>query len=328
MKRIIFKVLLVFVLGVAVLLWLNRDKEASVYFAPEFKGFNEVDTGKDSFAFIGDSQGTSILEFWRESNKNKTPRLLAEMARLNPAFVINLGDLVFCGTNKTQWKRFDRAHQPLLNKDIPYFPLPGNHEYWCDKEKSFEEYFKRFPFLERQKWYSFIFKSVGFILLDSNFSKLKDKEKKRQQQWYEKTLAEWNGKKEIEYIIVCCHNPPFTNSRVVEADADVRKFIVKPFLASPKSVAFLSGHCHAYEKFMKEGRYFIVSGGGGGPRQKLTVDKKKRKYNDLYDGPAKRFLHFCQVIIEPGGLTVKVMKLKKDMSFETADVLCMPPPNK
>lgn len=326
MKRIILKVILVIVLAVTVLLWFNRDNEASVYFAPEFKGFDRIDTQKPFFVFIGDTQGTSLLEFWRESNKNKTPHLIAEIARLNPAFVINLGDLVFCATNKSQWKRFDQAHQPLLNKDIPYFPLPGNHEYWCKPEKSFERYFQRFPYLERKKWYSFRFNSVGVILLDSNFSKLSPDEISRQQQWYEKKLTELNKDEEIDYIVVCCHNPPFTNSKVVKADGEVKKRFVKPFLTTAKSVVFLSGHCHSYEKFKQEGRYFIVSGGGGGPRQKLTINKKKRPFDDLYNGPAKRFLHFCQVHIEPEGLTVKVIKLKKNLRFELADVFCVPRP--
>jgi 3',5'-cyclic AMP phosphodiesterase CpdA len=306
---------------------ISRTGEDSLYIAPVFAGFDRLDEGNGKFVFIGDTQGTSILEFWRESNKKKTPHLMAKIAQLSPAFVINLGDLVFCGANMKQWRRFDRAHQPLLNENIPYFPLPGNHEYWCNPEKSFERYFQHFPYLDNRKWYSFRFKSIGFILLDSNFSKLTEQEKDRQLGWYHKTLDEMNGSPDIHYVIVCCHNPPYTNSKVVDADEGVREHFVTPFLKKKKAVAFLSGHCHSYEKFIKGDKYFIVSGGGGGPRQKLNVNKKKCDYYpDLYDGPAKRFLHFCQVGIDPDGLTVKVMKLTKELGFEEADAFCIPRP--
>ncbi|NIM16548.1 MAG: hypothetical protein GTO45_31430 [Candidatus Aminicenantes bacterium] len=54
---------------------------------------------------------------------------MRRIASQKPACVINLGDLVFCGTSQKQWKLFDKAHEPILQNKIPYFPVPGNHEY-------------------------------------------------------------------------------------------------------------------------------------------------------------------------------------------------------
>jgi hypothetical protein len=122
-------------------------QDSSTTVIKPFYGFAALDPGNNVIIFIGDTQGTSLLEFWREDNKKKTPLLIKEIADRKPAGVINLGDLVFCGTSKKQWKLFDEAHQPLLTNKIPYFCIPGNHEYWCNPKITFENYFSRFPHL-------------------------------------------------------------------------------------------------------------------------------------------------------------------------------------
>jgi predicted MPP superfamily phosphohydrolase len=284
-----------------------------------FCGFDALDPGNNVIIFIGDTQGTSLLEFWREDNKKKTPLLIKEIARRKPAGVINLGDLVFCGTSQKQWKLFDEAHKPLLANKIPYFCLPGNHEYWCNPEKTFENYFSRFPHLDNRKWYSFRFQKIGFLMLDSNFSKLTPEENRRQVDWYDDELSRLSDDPEISYIIVCCHHPPFTNSKVVKPAEKALSCFLEPFLRLRKPAAFFSSHCHSYEKFKKRGKYFIVSGGGGGPRQELETDKKKQRYHDLFAGPPLRFLNFCQVTIEPQRLCIRIVKLTGRGKLEIAD---------
>jgi hypothetical protein len=114
-------------------------QDSSTTVIKPFYGFAALDPGNNVIIFIGDTQGTSLLESWREDNKKKTPLLIKEIADRKPAGVINLGDLVFCGTSKKQWKLFDEAHQPLLTNKIPYFCIPGNHEYWCNPKITFFE---------------------------------------------------------------------------------------------------------------------------------------------------------------------------------------------
>jgi hypothetical protein len=308
---------------IILLLFSNSCRE-SAYTPPVFCGFDELDESNNRVILIGDTQGTSKLEFWREDNKEKTPLLLNKIALYNPACVINLGDLIFCGTSEKQWKRFDSAHKPLVDNKIPYFPLPGNHEYWCSPKKTFREYFARFPHLEERKWYSFRFRNIGFILLDSNLSKLKKVEKENQLTWYKEELLRFHQDPGIEYIIVCLHNPPYTNSEIVKPDKELNRDYIESVLGYRRIAAFFSGHCHSYEKFKVGEKYFIVSGGGGGPRQKLNIDKKTRRFDDLYDGPALRFLNFCQLTIEPDCLCVEVIKLTDEGQFEIADKFIIP----
>jgi predicted MPP superfamily phosphohydrolase len=294
-------------------------QDSSTTVIKPFYGFEALDPGNNVIIFIGDTQGTSLLEFWREDNKKKTPLLIKEIARRKPAGVINLGDLVFCGTSPNQWKLFDEAHQPLLTNKIPYFCIPGNHEYWCNPKITFENYFSRFPHLDNRKWYSFKFQKIGFLMLDSNFSKLTPEEKSCQLDWYYDELLRLNDDPEISHIIVCSHHPPYTNSEVVEPSEKELCCFLGPFLRLKKTAAFFSGHCHSYEKFEKKGKYFIVTGGGGGPRQELETNKKKQQYHDLFDGPSWRFLNFCQVTIEPDRIYIRIVKLTDEGKFEIAD---------
>jgi predicted MPP superfamily phosphohydrolase len=291
-----------------------------------FAGFTALDPDNRKIIVIGDTQGTSLLEFWREDNKKKTPLLIKEIADRKPALVINLGDLVFCGTSAKQWKLFDDAHKPLRDNKIPYFCIPGNHEYWCNPQKTMANVFSRFPHLDKRKWYSFRFQKIAFLMLDSNFSRLSPAEVHCQVDWYNKELSGLDDDPDIDYIVVCCHHPPFTNSKVVNPDKEVKRYFVGPFLGLKKTAVFFSGHCHSYEKFKVAGKYFIVSGGGGGPGQKLDTDKIKRKYNDEFAGPSLRFLHFCQVTIEPGHLCFRVIKLTGKRTFAIADEFTLQKP--
>jgi 3',5'-cyclic AMP phosphodiesterase CpdA len=291
-----------------------------------FAGFAELDPNNREMIIIGDTQGTSFLEFWREDNKEKTPLLIKEIANRKPALVINLGDLVFCGTSAKQWKRFDDAHKPLRDNRIPYFCIPGNHEYWCNHQKTMANVFSRFPHLDKRKWYSFRFQKIAFVMADSNFSRLSPAEMRSQVDWFNRELFDLDEDPDVDYIVVCCHHPPFTNSKVVKPAKEVERNFVRPFLGLKKAAVFFSGHCHSYERFKVAGKYFIVSGGGGGPRQKLNIDKSKRKYNDEFEGPSLRFFNFCQVTIEPDRLCFRVIKLTEEKTFTIADEFTLPKP--
>ncbi len=317
-------------ISLAVLLFSLISFSRTVYIAPQFKGFHQltqISPDNNTLILVGDTQGRSWLEFWRENNGKKTPLLLAEIARQHPALVINLGDLVFCGSSLRQWKSFDLSHKPILDNNIPYFPIPGNHEYWCNHRKSFHNYFARFRYLNNRKWYSFQFRSIGFILFDSNLRKLTKNEASSQLRWYREELNRFQSSEDIRYIIVCCHNPPYTNSKTVKPSKDDLIEYVAPFQQTRKASLFFSGHCHAYERFREGDKYYIVSGGGGGPRQKLKTPGMKGYIHDEYKngkGGAIRFLHFCRLDIETNRLRVTVNHLNNDSSFSVADTFVFP----
>jgi len=291
---------------------------------PSYAGFADIQATKKHFILIGDTQGTSHWEFWREKNDRERRLIIGEITRREPAFVIHLGDLTTRGSSEKDWQEFDDMHRELCKKKIPYFPILGNHEFYGDNMKALRNYFERFPDLDKRRWYSFTWKNVGLILVDSNFSALTKEQIGGQSQWYLNELEKFEKMTGIEYIIVCCHEPPFTNSRVVSPNEKVKVYFADPFLRFQKAGLFFSGHSHSYERFQTGGKFFIVSGGGGGPRHKVIIDPRKRRYQDLFSAPELRFFHFCEIESRNDTLVFKVLRLESDETFTVVDPLIIP----
>jgi hypothetical protein len=291
---------------------------------PSYAGFADIQATKKSFIVVGDTQGTSHWEFWRERNDRERKIILDEITRREPAFAVHLGDLTTRGSSEKHWQQFDDMHKELRKRKIPYFPILGNHEFYGDDKKALENYFGRFPHLGRGRWYSFTWENVGLVMVDSNFSKLTGEQREQQSRWYLAQLEKLEKTTGIDFVIVCCHEPPFTNSRVVGPNKEVKANFADPFLRFQKTRLFLSGHSHSYERFQTNGKFFIVSGGGGGPRHKLIIDPRKQRYPDLFSGPERRFFHFCEIVNHNDTLVSKVVRLESDESLTGVDPFIIP----
>ena len=292
---------------------------------PYYSGFAQIQATKNRFLIVGDTQGTSHWELWRERNDRERKLIIDEITRREPAFVVHLGDLTTRGSSEKHWHEFDEMHKEFREKKIPYFPTLGNHELYGSDEKALQNYFERFPYLDKRRWYSFTWKNVALILLDSNFRTHTKEQIEEQSQWYLKELEKFEKNKEIDFAIVCCHEPPFTNSRVVGPNEKVRVYFADPFLRFQKTRLFFSGHSHSYERFQMGRKSFMVSGGGGGPRHKVITDPRKQRYQDLFSGPELRFFHFCEIECANDALVFRVLRLESDGSFATIDPLLINP---
>jgi predicted phosphodiesterase len=289
--------------------------------APVYDGFKEISPEKNHFVIVGDTQRTSSWEFWRERNDRERKLIIDEIARRDPAIVVHLGDLITRGSSKKQWQEFDDMNKAFREKRIPYFPILGNHDLYGSDKKALHSYFERFPDLNQRRWYSFTWKNVGWVMLDSNFSSLTTQHIEEQIQWYLKELGRFEKDVKLDHIFVCCHEPPFTNSRVVRPNEKVKAFFADPFLKYSKTRFFFSGHSHSYERFQREGKFFVVSGGGGGPRHKLSINREDSRCNDLFKGAELRFFHFIEVEIIHAVLYYKVLSLESDGGFAVVDPL-------
>ncbi len=291
---------------------------------PSYAGPAQIDQTKNHFCIVSDTQKTSRWEFWRERNDRERRLILDGILKRDPAFVINLGDLTTRGSSEKHWQEFDESHQALREKRIPYFPVLGNHEFYGSNDAALRNFFGRFPYLENRRWYSFTWKNIGLIFLDSNFGELNPEEQKAQSEWYSAELERLDRDDRVDYIIACCHGAPFTNSRTVGPNEKSRLYFAEPFTRSPKATLFFSGHSHSYERFLFGGKMFIVSGGGGGPRHKLYVDPAHRRFEDLFAGPELRLFHFCEIEVSEGGLNFRSHRLEPDGTFTVVDPLSFP----
>jgi predicted phosphodiesterase len=286
---------------------------------PTYSGFKEIDPALKHFVIIGDTQRTSSWEFWRERNGRERKLIIEEIARREPAFVLHLGDLTARGSSVQQWREFDELHKQFLEKKIPYFPILGNHDLYGNHVVALQHYFDRFPHLQEKRWYSFVWKGIAVISVDSNFSSFTKEEKKSQEKWYLSELQRLEEDRSIGHIIICCHEPPFTNSRIVRPNSKVKTSFADPFLRYSKTHFFFSGHSHSYERFQIEGKFFIVSGGGGGPRHQVFTDPRRIRYMDSFQGPELRFFHLCEIEFLDGKPALKVLRLESMGTFSIAD---------
>jgi hypothetical protein len=115
----------------------------------------------------------------------------------------------------------------------------------------------------------------------------------------------------VSAVLVFLHHAPYTNSSIVGDDPNVLSTFVPPFMTKQKTLAMITGHAHGYERFDRKGKAFIVTAGGGGPRSPLLAANERRHFDDRFDGPRLRHLHFVEFTVTPSGLHAEVMALPK-----------------
>lgn len=297
-------------IGVAVLVAVTSTLHSQPI--PQYDGDGRNIDTSSSFILLGDTQlrGKEEMLLLRENNRHFVKALFKKIADERPGFVMLLGDLTFDGGKENLWQSFDQLAQPLRETGIPVYPLLGNHEYFGNFREMQRQYFSRFQQIEAKDWYSFRWRDVGIIMLNSNFTELSADQRKQQTRWYLGALKHFEEDSSIASVIVACHHPPHTNSSVVGDDKEVQRAFEAPFDSSKKTVLFITGHCHSYERFIIGGKNIIVSGGGG-PRQALHPSTGTIK-KDYFNGGAIRPHHFCKISKRGNELLLEMNAVTED----------------
>jgi 3',5'-cyclic AMP phosphodiesterase CpdA len=261
---------------------------------------------------FGDTRKCHLLEKIKLTNVDQTREpIIRKIAEFNPAFVINTGDLVLKGSSQGDWSEFDTLNKVWQEKNIPYYPVLGNHEYKGDRHQALNNYFTRFPHINQQKWYTFTRGNIAFIVLDSNFDELGKSEFNQQRQWLEQSLTKYMADAVISSILVFFHHPPFTNSNQHKPDKQVQTHFIPLFEKSSKVKFVFAGHVHSYERFKIKGINYVVSGGGGAPTTRLREPEKWR-YPDEYGIGKPRGTHFCILTVWSDKIQFKTLHINPD----------------
>jgi hypothetical protein len=189
--------------------------------------------------------------------------------------------------------------------------LPGNHDVMGDTKAGERNFLKRFPETHFTGFYKVV-DSIAFVLLNSNFKKLKSSDIGIQQQWYQETLTLLDSDPSVKCIIVCCHHAPYSNSKAVGSSSEVQTRFVPFFLQSRKCRLFITGHSHAFEHFNFKTKDFLVIGGGGGIHQRLG-----KRLPDL-DPAYKPIFHFLTITKSRQQIDVRSYPLADDLSQRPA----------
>jgi 3',5'-cyclic AMP phosphodiesterase CpdA len=279
------------------------------------------------FAVVGDLQRTApFLEIWREQNDDERARVVAAIAAERPELLVITGDCVFNGGSDSQWAAFDDLTRPLRDARVPVAVALGNHEYWAGADAA-THVLPRFPLNERHRWFSLAFGPLRIVVLDSNAGALGDAVWSSELEWYAKTLQSFDSDPAVRGVVVTFHHPPYTNSTVTGDEPVVQQRLVPPFASAKKTLAMLNGHVHSYERYVRDGKTFVTSGGVGGPRALLATGSARRHPDDRYAGPALRDFNFTVYTLGANGVSAQVRGLARgEATWHVLDAFELPWP--
>lgn len=274
--------------------------------------------------FVSDTQQPMWIEsIYLKSNQNEkaTGMIFNDIITHNPEALFLLGDIVCLSCKESKWKTMDGYLSSCKNQSIPYYALYGNHEYISNARRGVQNFQKRFS-ENAETGYVQVIDSVAVVMLNSNFKKLTKAQLKAQQEFYKTTLEALDSDRAIQYVIVGCHHSPYSNSKIVGSSTGVQENFVPLFLKSKKCRLFVSGHSHNFEHFKREGKDFLVIGGGGGLHQPLNAGPNNLP--DLASGYKPMFHYLC-IKRFPDHLEIVSRRLKDDFSgFEDVKMFDIP----
>lgn len=245
-----------------------------------------------TIALVSDTQKPMWIEkVFLKSNYNQeaTKLIFQQLTKTKPTDLFILGDVESLGHKEKKWKAIDGYLKDCRERGITVTALLGNHDVMGNAAKGEAVFQKRFPNHIRTGFVK-VSDSIAFVLLNSNFSKLSQADRAKQQNWFTATMNELEVDPSIRIIVMSCHHAPFSNSKIVGSSTEVQSAFVPAYLASSKAKLFVTGHSHGFEHFQKSGKDFMVIGGGGGIHQPLNTKNPPHADLDLNYKPMFHYL--------------------------------------
>ena len=230
---------------------------------PLKSSFSSRSTNNDFvFAVYGDNRsGAPYLD------ENPTHKEVTSLiAKYEPEFVINTGDIVYAGGLEGEWYQFFNDGAILFRKAALFVAI-GNHE-----SGGYDIFNRQFDFPNGDKlYYSFDWGNSHFIIicLDCGISP-----ENEQYKWLKEDIETADSNPNVKHLFVSFHEPPYTFSTHAP-NMDARNYIV-PLLKTTRTRLVVNGHNHTYEHIFKDSIHYLVSGGGGAP----LYPEKEIKYEE------------------------------------------------
>jgi hypothetical protein len=202
-------------------------------------------TSEFHFVVLGDSQLDDPAQF---------NRLVDDAARLRPAFVVQVGDMIEgysldLDRLRDEWTRFRGQIAPL--GDIPFFPVPGNHDLYGPDRRADQALMNLYTQTWNQPlYYHFTYQNSLFLILNSDGIDWENQIDPDQMAWLRKRL----DASDAEHIFVFIHRPP-----ALLKEADALHNLLRSY---PVRYAFY-GHHHHYHFIERDGIRYIMTNASG-----------------------------------------------------------------
>jgi hypothetical protein len=261
--------------------------------------------GPFQFVAYGDIRFTDPSNH-KDSDPAVRRALVAQIAKLDPKFVLVGGDLVLRGDNPANWAVWEQETKPWRDAKLRVFPVIGNHELFRDAQAGLRNYFQHFPELAWSRYYSVRAGNMLILVLDSS----QPESTGPQGQWLTNQLD--HLPKDVDFVFVALHHPPYTNSTehwlsgghsARPPEKALAKFLEDRQSGSRARFVVFAGHVHNYERYEHQGVIYIVSGGGGATPYSIS-----RGPSDAYREPGPAY-HYCLVSVNGPRAEISMMKL-------------------
>jgi hypothetical protein len=246
------------------------------------------------FVVIGDTRPK-----FESENFQTFERLITKINAVNPACVVNLGDLIFGYGPISEEKQWDKYQRVIQAVKPPYYQVPGNHD--AHSAKARRIYLQRFG-----KYYSsFDYGDCHFVLLDSTENGHWGDIGPGQLEWLKADLQATKA----QSVFVFLHFPLWEIERVNPRFHDLWRLTLHPLFKEHQVRAVFGGHFHCYGPTREiDGiRYFITGGGGA----ELLPDYRKSGGE----------FHFLKVKVSGRTFDVRVATDHGDLTDAEADVM-------
>jgi len=259
----------------------------------------------------------------RQTNPRIRQWLVNQIAKEHPAAVIMNGDVPLAGEVANDYAVFARETKVWRDLGLRVYPTLGNHEFrGKDAQQALNNWWDAFPAMRNRRWYSAqIGSRIYLIALDSDTSLLPESDQSR---WVQRQIGELPAS--IDFVIVTLHHPPVADRQEhIEVDHNPRpnEIALQELLskAAPQCHAsFLvsAGHTHNYERNLKDGVMYLVSGGGGAPPYFV-----ERTPEDLYKSILFPNYHYVKLTLQKDRLHAEMYRVEnpevENLSVERKD---------
>jgi hypothetical protein len=265
----------------------------------------------------GDMRFTDPKE--TKASNPKVRRWLADkIAMEKPDAVLLSGDVPWRGVEKDDYAEFTAETGSWRTAKLFLSPALGNHELnGVNKQLGLENWWTAFPQLRGHRWYSVQMGSRIYVLnLDSNSDLTAGSE---QQAWISDQLSHLPAT--TQFVFFNMHHPPAADNQP-KGDPDHNE--------RPNELAFaqylrtapgrrlaqfivVAGHIHNYQRFLRDGIPYLVSGGGGAEPRLI-----ERHAGDLYaNAPAVNY-HYVRFVLHGTRMDAEMVRVTDPTAAQPA----------
>ncbi len=225
--------------------------------------------------------------------------LISKINAVKPAFVVNLGDLIYGYGIRNTPRQWDKYQEVIKAFQVPYYQIPGNHDMFSDEARKI--YGQRFG----ASYSSFDDGGCHFVLLDNTEEGRWGYMGATQVEWLKADLKQTSARS----VFVFLHFPVWEPERVAPAYYEFWQTMLQPLFKASRVRAVFGGHFHGYGPTREiDGIPYFITGGGGA---ELGLEYKK----------AGGSFHFLRIMVSNDQIELRVVTERGELTDAEADLM-------